>query len=98
MVNDIFLLFDTFVALKGAGGAVLELELSLLKLHAVSINDPLYTAAERAADPQNLVLIHRLPFIGDFCLQRLDIQVGHALNLLLHMPPDAVVQRVEVRR
>ena len=69
----------------------------LLKEIAVTVNHRLYKA-ERAAFPPKKIAVHRRPFLGDFCLQSLDILMEHSLNLPLHTRLDAVVQGVEVWR
>ena len=65
---------------------------------AVTVNHRRYTVAERAAFPPKKIAVHRRPFLGDFCLQSLDIWMGHSLNLLLQMRPVALVQGNEVGR
>ena len=70
----------------------------LLEETAVTVDHRLYTAAERAAFPPKKIAVHRRPFLGDFCLQSLDIWMGYSLNLLLQTPANAVVQGVEVWR
>ena len=68
----------------------------LFKETAITVNHRRNTVMERAAFPPKKIAVHRRPFLGDFCLQSLDIWMGYSLNLLLHTPTDAVVQGIEL--
>ena len=63
----------------------------------ICINDGLHTLAERFAHVHNVLLVHPLPLLLDGQLQLSKIFVANFTSLGLNLPPDAVVQGIQIR-
>lgn len=66
-------------------------------LSPIGINDSLQTPSEGLARFANVVLAHPPPLLVDGVLQSLNITVAGLACFTFNVPPDTIVQRVQIR-